>query len=225
MAKRSCRRGWPDVLVICRKPSGYAFLKYRKAFYNFIIEFDLPVGAARVGSGGWFDRCRVVPPLSATTRLVALNAARAVEEAQGQVHWLRPAYQHPGSATPGQQAAIETPDDASPELAPTGPSKPQKISPRGFFNPPPALKNTEPCPTSGLGRIFLSGCGIKRSGPGLKRSRNGAKNKLGGIFKYRSGKKPDLQGDLLIPPRQQVEAHRDLQGPKSKKGRGEPPFA
>ena len=50
-------------------------------------------------------------------RLVALNAARAAEEAQGQVRWLRPAYQHPGRAAPGPQAAIDTPDDASPEPA------------------------------------------------------------------------------------------------------------
>ena len=54
------------------------------------------------------------------TRLVALNAARAAEETQGQVHWLRPAYQHPGSATPGPHAAIETPDHASPEPAAAG---------------------------------------------------------------------------------------------------------
>ena len=50
-------------------------------------------------------------------RLVALNAARAAEEAQGQVRWLRPAYQHPGSAAPGPQAAIDTPDDATAEPA------------------------------------------------------------------------------------------------------------
>ena len=56
------------------------------------------------------------------TRLVALNAARAAEETQGQVHWLRPAYQHPGSATPGPHAAIETPDHASPEPAAAGQS-------------------------------------------------------------------------------------------------------
>ncbi|MCK6506793.1 serine/threonine protein kinase, partial [Myxococcota bacterium] len=31
------------------------------------------------------------------SRLVALNAARAAEEAQGQVRWLRPDYQHPGA--------------------------------------------------------------------------------------------------------------------------------
>ena len=54
------------------------------------------------------------------TRLVQLNAQRAQEEAQGQVRWLRPAYQHPGSATPGPQAAIETPDHASPAPAAAG---------------------------------------------------------------------------------------------------------
>ena len=30
------------------------------------------------------------------TRLTALNAARAAEEATGTIRWLRPAYQHPG---------------------------------------------------------------------------------------------------------------------------------
>ena len=38
------------------------------------------------------------------------------------MHWLRPAYQHPGSATPGPHAAIETPDHASPEPAAAGQS-------------------------------------------------------------------------------------------------------
>jgi hypothetical protein len=37
-------------------------------------------------------------------RLVALNAERAAEEAQGQIRWLRPAYQHPSA--PPRQAAI-----------------------------------------------------------------------------------------------------------------------
>jgi hypothetical protein len=43
------------------------------------------------------------------TRLVALNAARAAEETQGQVHWLRPAYQHPGSATPARRPPSKPP--------------------------------------------------------------------------------------------------------------------
>lgn len=36
-------------------------------------------------------------------RLVALNAARAAEEAKGQVRWLRPDYQNPGAASPTQE--------------------------------------------------------------------------------------------------------------------------
>ncbi len=56
-------------------------------------------------------------------RLVALNAERAAEEAQGQIRWLRPAYQHP-SAPPRQAAIVldgaggETlPGDTPPALA------------------------------------------------------------------------------------------------------------
>ena len=36
-------------------------------------------------------------PSEVVARLVALNAARAAEEAQGKIRWLRPAYQNPGA--------------------------------------------------------------------------------------------------------------------------------
>lgn len=46
-------------------------------------------------------------------RLVALNAARAAEEAQGQVRWLRPGYQAPEAvAEPRQATLIELPVEA-----------------------------------------------------------------------------------------------------------------
>jgi len=41
------------------------------------------------------------------TRLVALNAARAAEEAQGYVRWLRPDYQNPQGARPATQVQTE----------------------------------------------------------------------------------------------------------------------
>ena len=44
-------------------------------------------------------------------RLVALNAQRAAEEARGQVHWLRPAYQNPSTATPTEQVELEVEAD------------------------------------------------------------------------------------------------------------------
>lgn len=51
------------------------------------------------------------------SRLVALNAERATEEAQGQVRWLRPAYQAPDEVVqPHQAALLET---AEPDTAPT----------------------------------------------------------------------------------------------------------
>ncbi|MDP2828318.1 MAG: hypothetical protein Q8O37_06900 [Sulfuricellaceae bacterium] len=48
-------------------------------------------------------------------RLVALNTERAAEEAQGQIRWLRPAYQHPQAAPQQQQlngTNAETPMDS-----------------------------------------------------------------------------------------------------------------
>lgn len=41
------------------------------------------------------------------TRLVKLNAARAAEEAQGLIRWLRPKYQHPTGETAPQQIEVE----------------------------------------------------------------------------------------------------------------------
>ncbi len=54
------------------------------------------------------------------TRLVALNAERAAEEANGQVRWLRPEYQNPQGSkqAAGKQAALPV-DTVDPSTAPT----------------------------------------------------------------------------------------------------------
>ena len=46
---------------------------------------------------GWGEEWRraPLPPAEIVRRLVALNAARAAEEAAGHVRWLRPDYQIP----------------------------------------------------------------------------------------------------------------------------------
>jgi hypothetical protein len=57
-------------------------------------------------------------------RLVACNARRAAEEAQGHVRWLRPAYQHPhGQAAVQTTVALDGADEAAPAAGPsaTGP--------------------------------------------------------------------------------------------------------
>ena len=52
-------------------------------------------------------------------RLVALNAARAAEEQQGLIRWLRPEFQNP-NATPKQQTlALPEPDDEEAEPSTT----------------------------------------------------------------------------------------------------------
>ncbi|MEA3644071.1 MAG: type IIL restriction-modification enzyme MmeI, partial [Lamprobacter sp.] len=60
------------------------------------------------------------------TRLVALNAERAAEEAQGQIRWLRPEYQHPepASASAAAQQAADL-DQPAPPPTPATANKPK----------------------------------------------------------------------------------------------------
>lgn len=73
----------------------------------------LPSPASKGGAGGEGASDEII-----LDRLGALNAARAREEAQGQVRWLRPDFQHP-QATPQQQVLEQTPSEpAAPAAAP-----------------------------------------------------------------------------------------------------------
>lgn len=87
-------------------------------------------GEGRAGEVGDADA-----PQSATltllTRLLALNHARAAEEAAGQVRWLRPAFQHPQpsaapptQATLGMEGAGAQPVAAAAERSPEPPAQP-----------------------------------------------------------------------------------------------------
>jgi hypothetical protein len=78
--------------------------------------------AAVLAAYGW-DDLRALPgdarEAQLLERLVALNAERAAEEAQGLVRWLRPEYQAPDSAAAepgrvGQQAALLPSEEAAP---------------------------------------------------------------------------------------------------------------
>jgi len=65
-------------------------------------------GNATPGSGGTpasRDECKRTLDDALLERLVALNAKRAAEEAQGLVRWLRPAYQNPASKAAASQPA------------------------------------------------------------------------------------------------------------------------
>jgi len=67
--------------------------------------------AAVLAAYGWSGTA----PDALLSRLVALNAERAAEETDGNVRWLRPAFQ-----AQGQQAAIAMPEQAAPVLATKG---------------------------------------------------------------------------------------------------------
>lgn len=97
------------------------------------------LNAAVLAAYGWADLAALVnqPPASPAheaaretllERLVALNAQRAAEEAQGHVRWLRPAYQDPAQATQATQTSIDMPEAPSAEEAEAteGKTKPGK---------------------------------------------------------------------------------------------------
>jgi hypothetical protein len=56
-------------------------------------------------------------------RLVALHVERSAEEKRGVIRWLRPAFQHPGGATP--EARQEDLEITTPETAPSAARRPQ----------------------------------------------------------------------------------------------------
>jgi len=62
-------------------------------------------------------------------RLVALNAERAAEEAQGKVRWLRPEYQNPEGATQQGQLAVDVPEAGT---APTPTAKKKQPWPKSL---------------------------------------------------------------------------------------------
>jgi hypothetical protein len=95
-------------------------------------ELDLAVldayGWSDLGPVPWADEAaRSAWTESLLERLVALNAKRAAEEAQGTVRWLRPEFQNPPKAVAPAapvQEAIEMPDEAAePEGAPAAAPK------------------------------------------------------------------------------------------------------
>jgi hypothetical protein len=57
-------------------------------------QLDAAVAAAYGWAADWKNGA--LPPSEIVTRLVTLNAARAAEEAEGNIRWLRPDYQKPG---------------------------------------------------------------------------------------------------------------------------------
>lgn len=87
-------------------------------------------GEGRGGETGAADLARAAT-LTLLTRLLALNHARAAEEAAGTVRWLRPAFQHPQpsaapptQATLGMEGAGAQPVAATPARSPEPPAQP-----------------------------------------------------------------------------------------------------
>lgn len=75
--------------------------------------------AAVLDAYGWADHPADEQILE---RLVALNRERTSEEAQGQIRWLRPAFQNP-AAQPTQQSLPATPQDAAQAKASAAPAR------------------------------------------------------------------------------------------------------
>jgi hypothetical protein len=73
------------------------------------------------------------------TRMVALNAERAAEEARGIVRWLRPEFQNPATGTaPATQDALALPDREADDTAPPKAVRKARGKLRGVSTPGPA---------------------------------------------------------------------------------------
>lgn len=77
-----------------------------KARARIVAKLHDDLDAAVADAYGWGEEWRraPLPPAEIVTRLVALNAARAAEEAAGHVRWLRPDYQRPRFGREGDAA-------------------------------------------------------------------------------------------------------------------------
>lgn len=83
------------------KPPAAREAEIVRARARIVAKLHDDLDAAVAAAYGWAEDWKQgpLPPAEIVARLVALNAERAAEEAQGQVRWLRPDYQVPRFAT------------------------------------------------------------------------------------------------------------------------------
>ena len=105
-----------NVLDLLRQPAdSRAWTAKDKAIHEqglvgVLRELHDELDAAVLQAYGWADLTtgagepRSAEKSDLLSRLVALNAQRAGEEKTGLIRWLRPAFQHPAAAAPGQTA-------------------------------------------------------------------------------------------------------------------------
>lgn len=93
---------------------------------SVLKSFHDELDAAVLEAYGW---CDAPSDETILERLVALNAERAAEEANGQVRWLRPAFQHPEAVQAEMGLSRPTHSEAAKEGG-TSPSPPRTEPPR-----------------------------------------------------------------------------------------------
>lgn len=81
---------------------------------SLIRQYHDAIDAAVADAYGWGEdwRSGALTDEEILVRLVALNKARAAEEARGEVKWLRPDFQRPGHAAPATQKPLALPEAA-----------------------------------------------------------------------------------------------------------------
>jgi hypothetical protein len=109
---------------------------HEKGLVAVLKQLHEELDAAVLDAYGWHDK-----PSDETLleRLVALNAERAAEEAQGTIRWLRPAFQSPDSA-PRPAEAVPMAGEAM--------QPPQRARVKGAAPPPPSVPPFAPPPQS-----------------------------------------------------------------------------
>ncbi len=120
--------------------------------------------AAVLDAYGWTDT-----PDDATLleRLVALNAERAAEEADGTIRWLRPAYQHPAATPAAASRKLDLPDTAA--RVPVSSQRPWPADLPGQLGAVAQLLNEThtPIDVGTLAKQFSGKRGIAQKLPGL----------------------------------------------------------
>ena len=120
--------------------------------------------AAVLGAYGWAD----APDDALLERLVALNAERAAEEADGTIHWLRPAYQHPVATPAAVSRKLDFPEAATGGVSAPG-KRPWPADLPGQLGAVAQLLNEARAPidASALAKQFTGKRDITKKLPGL----------------------------------------------------------
>ena len=121
---------------------------HEKGLVGVLRQLHEELAAAVLDAYGWRDLIgQIGSDETLLERLVAPNAARAVEEAQGTIRWLRPEFQSPDSAAELVEAAPMAGEAMQP---------PQRARMKGAAPPPSSVPPSAPVPEPACPRFLVA---------------------------------------------------------------------